>query len=46
MEEYTLINRFIERYSIEEHRKVISRKVRILNVESMMLKKKREYERE
>jgi hypothetical protein len=41
-----LVNQFIERYRIRGRRKVRSREVRILKVESLVLKKKRECKRE
>jgi hypothetical protein len=44
MEEYTLVNRFMERYWIEGHWRVRSRNVRNLMIESFVLKKKRKYE--
>jgi hypothetical protein len=40
------VNRFTERYRTEERRNVRSREVPSLVIESLMLKKKREYERE
>jgi hypothetical protein len=47
MEEYTLVNGFMERYIGSRGRqKVRSRVVWILKVESLVLKKKRECERD
>jgi hypothetical protein len=46
MEEYTLVNRFTERYRNEERQKVQSREAPSLTIESLMLKKKRECEGE
>jgi hypothetical protein len=47
MEEYTLVNGFMERYIASRGRqKVRSRVVWILKVESLVLKKKRECERD
>jgi hypothetical protein len=40
MEEYTLVNRFIKRYKTRGRRMVRSRNVRILVVESFILKKR------
>jgi hypothetical protein len=40
-----LVNQFTERYRIRGRRKVRSREVQILKVESLVLKKKRECER-
>jgi hypothetical protein len=41
-----LVNRFTERYRSRGHQKVRSREVTSLVVESLVLKKKREYESE
>jgi hypothetical protein len=48
MEEYTLINQFTDRYRTwgGGRQKVRSREVKILKVESLVLKKKKEYERD
>jgi hypothetical protein len=46
MEEYTLVNRFTERYRTGGHQMVRSREVWILKIESLVLKKKRECESE
>jgi hypothetical protein len=46
MKEYTLVNRFTKRYKTRGHRNVRWREVQILKVESLVLKKKRECERE
>jgi hypothetical protein len=46
MEEYTLVNRLTERYRTRGRWKVRSMEVQILKVESLVLKKKRECERE
>jgi hypothetical protein len=46
MEEYTLVNRFTERYRTRGCQRVRSREVQILVVESFVLKKNRECERE
>jgi hypothetical protein len=40
MEEYIIVNRFMERYEMGGHRMVRSRDVRILVVESFVLKKR------
>jgi hypothetical protein len=46
MEEYKLVNRFIERYRTDGRPKVRSRAVSSLMMESLVLKKKRECETE
>jgi hypothetical protein len=46
MKEYTLVNRFTERFRTGRCRRVRSRDVRILMVENFVLKKKRGRERE
>jgi hypothetical protein len=48
MEEYTLVNQFTDRYRTlgGGRQKARSREVKILKVESLVLKKKKEYERD
>jgi hypothetical protein len=46
MKEYTLVNRFTEKFRIGGHRRVRSKKVRSLKEKRFMLKKKRECKRE
>jgi hypothetical protein len=46
MDDYTLVNRFTVRYRTEKRTNVRSREVMSLVIESYVLKKKRECERE
>jgi hypothetical protein len=46
MEEYTLVNRFTERFRIEGRHRVRSKEVQFLEEENFVLKKKRECEME